>query len=128
MKKIEFEFEKLSRSEKEGFLAMTDRQKLSYAKKWIRYQTEKAELDQKMKQAQHRAKVKSTTEKEALRKKETHRKIVNGGILEAFLTYNDADFLINLDDSNKNGQLEAFLKYVFSTKYVKEKIQQLSSS
>lgn len=127
MDSINFDIEKLTKKEKEGYMAMTDAQKLSYAKKWIKLKEQEAELDKKMTQAQHRAKVKAKAEKEEQRKKDTHRKIINGGLLEAFLKARGAEFLIELDSPNENQKLERFLEYVFDTKYVKEKIVQLAS-
>ncbi len=126
MDNIIFEFDKLSKKEKQGYLSMTDKQKEAYEKKWLSLQQAKAEMDLKISQATQRAKAKAAREKEAQRKADTHRKIENGALLEAFLKNNNAEFLIYKEnDQKENQKLKEFLEYCFKTPYVKKKIEEL---
>lgn len=126
MEKIEFDFNELSKKEQTGYLAMNERQQASFEKKWVSLQTAKAEMDEKILQANRRAKAKETREKELQRKADTHRKIENGALLEAILKVHGAEYLIEKDPGQKeNEQLRSFLEYAFSTSYVKKKIEQL---
>lgn len=126
MEKIEFDFNKLSKKEQTGYLAMNEKQQASYEKKWVFLQTAKADMDEKILQANRRAKAKEAREKEAQRKADTHRKIENGALLEAFLKVHGAEYLIDKDPGQKeNEKLRSFLEYVFSTSYIRKKIEEL---
>ena len=126
MEKIEFDFNRLSKKEQAGYLAMNEKQQASFAKKWVSIEAAKAEMNEKIVQANRRAKAKEAREKEAQRKADTHRKIENGALLEAILRVHNADFLIEKDPGQKeNEQLRSFLEYALSTSYVKKKIEEM---
>ena len=126
MEKIEFNFDKLTKNEQQGYLAMSDKQKKSFEKKWISLQSTKAAMNEKIIQAKRQAKAKASREKEALRKADTHRKIENGALLEAVLKTHGAEFLIDKEDGQKeNEKLKSFLEYCIGTPYVKKKIEDM---
>ena len=126
MANIEFDFNKLTKKEQQGYLAMSEKQQASFEKKWVALQTSMAELNDKIVKANRRAKAKEAREKEAQRKADTHRKIENGALLESILKNHDAEFLIFKDDNQKeNERLRSFLEYCIGTPYVKSKIKEM---
>lgn len=126
MEKTEFKISKLTKKEQTGYLAMDEKQQAAFERKWIALEKAKAEMDEKILQANRRAKAKEARDKEAKRRADTHRKIENGALLEAVLKVHGADYLIEKDPGQKeNEQLKEFLIYCLELPEVAWKIQDL---
>ncbi len=85
MVKIDFDIEKLNKSDKKLYEAMTESEKQSFEKIWIQIEENKAKLEQR----RHASKERAAREKKALAEKErrerNHRLIERGAILESVI-------------------------------------------
>ena len=120
-----FNTEMLSKRELTAYEAMNEKEKRAFENKWLRIQELREEMLDKVEKTNHRAKLKEAREKEVQRKKETHRKIVNGGILQVYLPEELKQ--LDADNPNQNTKLKKFLDFVFGTRYVQDKIAEIQS-
>lgn len=100
----EFDIQKLKKREREAYDAMSDKQKSSFEKTWIRQQ-----------QLQHKLEKQVATTKSSERKKRNHKLIELGGYVLS---------IIPSADQMSNDQLFDILSYAVGTQYVQNKIKQ----
>lgn len=124
MNGIMFNPELLSKKEYQAYSAMNEKEKTAFENKWLRLQELKDEMLDKVEKTHNRMRQRDAREKIRQRKADTHRKIVNGSILDVYLP--DELKELDKDNSNQNTALKEFFDYVFSTPYVKEKIEKIN--
>ena len=125
MTEIEFDFDQLSKKEQLAYQAMNQKERSAFENKWIRIQELKEEMLDKIEKTTHRARQKEAREKIRQRKADTHRKIVNGSILEVYLP--EELKALDEDNINQNTKLKEFFDYIFNTPYVKEEIKKIKA-
>ncbi len=121
-----FNPELLSKKELQAYSAMNSKEKTAFENRWIRLQELKDEMLDKVEKTNHRTRQREAREKVKQRKVDTHRKIVNGSILEVYLP--DELKELDKDNPNQNTALKEFFDYVFATPYVKEKMERFKSN
>lgn len=100
----EFDVQKLKKRDREAYNAMTEKQKASFEKTWIRQQ-----------QLQHKLEKQVASTKSSERKKRNHKLIEIGGYVLS---------IIPGADQMSNDQIFDILSYAVGTQYVKNKITQ----
>jgi len=86
MDKILFQYERLNKTDKTIYDAMTESEKLSFEKTWVAIEIQKMRLQQQKIRSKERNRREHKVLAEKTRKERTHRLIERGAILESFLS------------------------------------------
>ncbi len=116
---VVFDVEKLNKTDRKIYDAMTDTERQAFERTWIQIETQKIRLMQQKNASKERANRERRALAEKERKERTHRLIERGAILEAYISE-------SLDFSNE--EIKQILKKTLTTEYSRKYIETVRAS